>query len=88
MYSSNNVPLQSSWLQKKIFAINIHCYVQAGYGDNVLMWGQLGVVYGSLSKTRLGRQWLQRAGLVKNVLKKWLVLKLEEILWKSDYEQM
>jgi hypothetical protein len=72
--------------------------VQAGYGDNVLMWGQSDVVYGSLSKKKgrkqvcvtkqgWGGQWLQQAGLIKNS-KKWVVLKMEGILWKSDYEQM
>jgi hypothetical protein len=40
-----------------------------------------------VTKQGWGGQWLQQVGLIKNALKKWLVLKLEEILWKSDYAQ-
>jgi hypothetical protein len=39
-----------------ISAIDIHCCMQAGYGDNVLMQGQSDVGYGSLGKKKGRKQ--------------------------------
>ena len=51
---SKNVPSLIYWLRKKIFPIVYHHRLQAGYGENVLMSGQLDVCYGSLSISKCG----------------------------------
>jgi hypothetical protein len=40
------------------------------------------------SKVREARDYVQQMSLIKNALKKLLVLKLEEMIWKSDYEPL